>query len=112
MPGETLRQLVQSRLDELGLSAYQAGTQSKLISYEVLNMIVKGKHSGRLQDRVARGLAETLRVPLERVLASVGQETHGPWEWPTRFERLRPEHREIVESVAGGFLAAYDRKEG
>lgn len=113
--GESLQELVLTRLDELGddkgpMSALQASKAAdQLVSYETMRQIARGNHAGRISDRIAAGLAQALRVPIERVYAAAGLPTPGErWEWPRRFDRLSQAQRRVVEDVAAAVLEAYE----
>lgn len=110
---DRLQHLVVTRLIELGtggrpMSPRQAALRSRGgVSYDTLYRIVRGQHSGRLNDRVANGIAEALELPVAKVYAAVG--TPRPqtrWLWPERFDRLSPYRRKLVEDIAGALLEA------
>jgi len=114
--GETLQDLIITRLAELGdksgpMSAREAvAAAESLVSYETLRALARGVHSGRITDRVAEGLARALRVPVSRVYAAAGVPApQGDWAWPKRFERLSAAQRQVVEDVAGAILEAYEK---
>ena len=108
-----LRHLVQSRLDELGIGAREAHRRSGgEVSYESIRNIIQGRHSGRVKDQTAEGLARALEVPVSRVYEAAGSTVPEPWEWPSRFNRLTPRQRQIVEQVASGFLEANEKGGG
>jgi hypothetical protein len=113
---EDLQELVLRRLAELGdssgpMSAREAVRAANgMVSYELVRMIARGVHGGGVTDRVAEGLALTLRVPVERVYRAAGIPTPGTvWEWPARFSRVPNHMRPIVEDVASSLLEMYDR---
>lgn len=114
--GEGLQDLVLRRLIELGdedgpLALREAADKSRSkVSYETLRRIVRGKHAGRINDRIAEGLAEALDVPLAEVYRAAGVPRPGArWEWPGRFDRLPPAQRQLVEDLAGALLEMYDK---
>ena len=107
-----LRSFVRARMDELGISARDIARRSgDRVSHETVNQILRGTHSGRIKDRTMQGLATALAVDESRIYDAAGLARPTPWAWPERFNRLRPEHRKIVEQVAAGFLSAYDSAE-
>ena len=113
---EDLQELVLRRLAELGddsgpMSAREAVKAAEgRVSYELVRMIARGVHGGAITDRVAEGLALTLRVPVERVYRAAGSPTPGSrWDWPERFVKIPGPQRQIVEDVASAMLEMYDR---
>ena len=107
----TLDALVRQRLAELDRSSRSAAAASRgLVSHETVNSIANGKHSGRISDRTAQGLAYALDLPLGRIYdaASVPR-PESRWTWPERFDRLPLPHRAIVEDLASALLDAYER---
>jgi hypothetical protein len=113
--GESLQELVLTRLAELGdekapMSALQASKAAGgHVSYETIRLIARGNHSGRINDRIASGLALALRVPVERVYQAAGLPAPGErWEWPRRFDRLAHAQRRVIEDVAAAVLEAYE----
>lgn len=110
---DRLQYLVVTRLIELGtggkpLSARQAALRSRgAVSYDTLYRIIRGEHSGRIKDRVAKGIAEALELPLTDVYEAVGAPRPATrWLWPERFDRLTPYRRGLVESYAAALLEA------
>jgi hypothetical protein len=102
---EDLRQLVQSRLDELGITAREAARRSNsAISYETLYAVTTGRRRSELSARGAEGIAAALSIPVSRVWAAVGKTAPEPWDMG-RFEPLSPTSRQVVESVAARLLA-------
>lgn len=116
-PVDRLQHLILARLVELGdesgpMTAREAARRaSGLVSYETLRNLARGtRHTGRITDRVAEGLARALEIPVAQVYAAAGAPSPGArWEWPRRFDRLPPAQRQIVEDVAAGMLEMYDR---
>lgn len=116
-PGvEGLADLVTSRMIELGgkdgaLSLRNVVERSgERFSPETLRRITRGEHQGNLTDRVAEGLAISLNLPLKKIYEAAGlPQPARRWDWPARFDRLSTGERQIVEDVARGFLAAYER---
>lgn len=114
---EGLQDLILTRLRELGddtgpLTAREAARRSDPpVSYETIRNLARGvRHTGRITDRVAEGLARALEIPVARVYEAAGAPPRGEqWAWPKRFERLEPAQRELVEDVAAALLEAYDR---
>lgn len=78
------------------------------VSYEHVRNLARGqRHSGRLSERVAEGLARALEVPVADVYAAAGAPSPGtPWDWPRRFNRLSPAQRALVEDLAAALLEA------
>lgn len=110
---DRLQHLVVTRLIELGtagkpMSARQAALRSRgAVSYDTLYRIIRGEHSGRLKDRVIKGISEALELPAADVYEAVG--TPRPqtrWLWPERFDRLTPYRRKLVENYASALLEA------
>lgn len=111
-----LQDLVLKRLDALGgtdgpMSLRDAAARSQgLVSYETIRSVLRGTHSGRINDRTAEGLSRALDVPLARVYeAAQVPQPASRWVWPGRFDRLDPSQRRIVEEVAGALLEAYEK---
>jgi hypothetical protein len=101
---DQLQQLVLTRLAELGepgtpMSARAAARRSHgRVSYDTLYQIANGKHSGRLTDATAEGIAAALEVPVARVYDAAGApRPQGRWLPPERFDRLTIEQRRILE---------------
>lgn len=112
----TLKELVVTRLIELGdeegaLPASVAAAKSRgAVSAETIRLIGRGKHGGKISDRIAEGLALALDVPLAEIYRVAGVPRPGTrWQWPERFDRLSPRQRELVEGVAAAILDAYDQ---
>ena len=116
-PVERLQDLILRRLAELGdengpLTAREAARRAEgLVSYETLRNLARGvRHTGRITDRVAEGLARALQVPVRQVYDAAGvQQPGGQWQWPERFNRIPETQRRVVEDVAAALLEAYDR---
>lgn len=116
-PATPLRDLVIRRLIELGsdgqpLAYKQAALRSGgRISHETLRRIATGRLSGRgMSDDKIEGVASALGVPYAQVYDAARVPRPGArWRWPERFDRLTEHERRIVEAVAAGFLAAYER---
>lgn len=112
---ESLQDLVLRRLVELGdaegaLPLRAAADKSRgKVSYESIRRIARGRH-GRINDRVAEGLAEALDVPLAEIYRAAGVPRPGArWEWPERFDRLPPAQRKVVEDVAAAMMEMFDK---
>lgn len=110
---DQLRHLVLTRLAELGergkpMSAREAAKRSDgAVSYDTLYKIVNGRHTGRLTDPVAEGVAKALDVPVSRVYDAAGApRPQGRWLLPERFDRLTTEQRRLIEELCGAFLEA------
>lgn len=108
---DQLSALVVSRLLELNLSAREAAKRSRgRVSYSTLRNIARGVHGGAITDRVAEGISMALEVPLRLVYeAAKAPQPMSRWEWPSRFDRLMPEERRLIEEMAAALLRAYDR---
>jgi hypothetical protein len=117
---DQLQRLVLRRLDELGalgepMSAREAARRSGgKVSNDTLSKIAAGKHTGRITNRIAEGIAAGLEVPVSQVYDAAGApRPHGPWSLPEEFERLTLEQRRLVEDLCSALLAAdaegYDR---
>lgn len=106
---QSLQRLVQDRADELSITSARelARRAAGKVSYETIRRILIGKHSGRLTDDIAAGLAMALELPVARVreVAELAPSL-GPWHWPTRFEVLDIEDRRLVEAIASRLAAA------
>lgn len=104
-----LRRLVMERLAELGISQREAARRSQgLVSQETVAVIVQGRHAYRMKDRTIAGLSLALQVPESRMREAAGMpKTLGPWRLDPKFDRLTPEHRALVESLASALLAMY-----
>lgn len=112
----TLQELVATRLHQLGddsgpMSLERAAGRSRgKLSTESLRRMVRGEHGGRLRDKTAEGLALALDVPVSEVYRVAGVPRPGKrWTLPEKFDRLTPEERKVVESVAAAILSAHDR---
>ncbi len=117
-PVERLQDLVVTRLRELGsspgkpMSAREAARRADgMVSYETLRNLARGvRHTGRITDRVAHGIARALQVPPSQVYEAAGVLEPGDrWEWPQRFDRLNPAQRQIVEDVAAAIMEAFEQ---
>jgi hypothetical protein len=106
----TLDALVTQRLAELGISSRAAAARSRdRVSYETVRKIASGKHSGRISDQTAAGLALALDVPLGRIYeAASAPRPVSRWAWPERFDRLPLTQRAMVEDLASALLDAYE----
>jgi hypothetical protein len=110
-PVDQLSRLVVSRLIELGISARTAAERSRgRVSYSTIRNIARGTHGGRITDKVAEGISLALEVPLPRIYeAAKAPQPMSRWDWPSRFDRLVPEERRLIEDMAAALLRAYDR---
>lgn len=113
---DRLRELVLTRLNDLGvkgrpMSARQAALRSAGgVSYDTLYAIANGRHTGRLRDDTARGLADALDVPVERVYEAAGvPRPQTRWQPHERFDRLTIEQRKLLESMGAALLEAEQR---
>src|SRR4051812_45218397 len=120
---DQLQHLVLTRLAELGekgrpMSARAAADRSGgAVSYDTLYTIANGKHSGRLTDRVAEGIAAALEVPVSRVYDAAGApRPQGRWLPPERLDRLDSTQRRLLEEIGAALLEAdargYERGRG
>lgn len=112
-PVDQLQHLVLYRLAELGtpgkpMSAREAARRSNgAVSYDTLYTIANGKHSGRLTDPVAEGIAAALDVPVSRVYDAAGApRPQGRWVPPERLDRLSLEQRRQLEDLGAALLDA------
>lgn len=110
---DQLQHLVLTRLAELGergkpMSARAAAKRSHgAVSYDTIYQIANGKHTGRLTDSVAEGIAAALEVPVARVYDAAGApRPSGRWLLPERFDRLNTEQRRLVEELCAALLKA------
>lgn len=116
-PVERLSDLILTRLAELGdetgpMSAREAARRAEgLVSVETMRNLARGvRHTGRITDRVAEGLARALQVPVSRVYAAAGIPQPGArWRLPDRLDRLPVEQRRLVEDVAAALLESYEK---
>jgi hypothetical protein len=75
-----------------------------------MSIIARGRHTGRLTDRVASGLADALGVPLQKAYEAAGvPRPVGEWVMPERLHRLDAEQRQLVERFAGALLEAFEK---
>lgn len=112
-PVDQLQLLVLTRLAELGepgkaMSPREAARRSNgAVSYDTLYQIANGKHSGRLTDSVAAGIAAALEVPVSDVYDAAGApRPQGRWLPPERLDRLTLEQRRLLEDLGGALLDA------
>ena len=110
---DQLQHLVLTRLAELGergkpMSARAAARRAHgAVSYDTLYQIANGRHTGRLTDPVAEGIAAALDVPVARVYDAAGvPRPQGRWLLPERFDRLNTEQRRLVEDLCAALLKA------
>lgn len=121
--GETLQQLVERRLYEMGksrgrdealnlLEVWQSLPEDERgkrpISYEIVRRIAKGEHRN-IGDRAADAVATMLDVPVGDVLKAAGQRPRlGRFDLPRRADRLNEKERTVVLSVVDAILGAAD----
>lgn len=115
-PVNMLQHLVLTRLAELGepgrpMSIRAAAENARgLTTHHTLTAIANGEHSGRISDRTAEGIAAALDVPVTRVYDAAGvPRPFGRWNWPAKFDRVRPEDRAIIEDLVSALLKAEER---
>lgn len=116
-PGvEGLADLVSTQMIKLGGEAGPISLRDVVqrsgdrLSVETLRRIARGDHQGNISDRVAEGLSIGLEIPLVRIYEAAGiPQPSRRWDWSPKFDRLSMSERSIVEDVARGFLAAYER---
>lgn len=115
-PVNELRDLVLRRLDALGeggrpLSFREAAERSRgLLTRSTIHSIATGKHSNRIDDKTAQGLAAFLDIPLDDVYVVAKLPRPGSrWILPTRFDRLSEPRRRLVEEVAANLLDLEER---
>lgn len=117
---ETLQQLVERRLREMGarrgrseplslLEVWQSLPETdgkRPVSYEIVRRIADGKHSN-IGDRVADALATMLDVSGGDVLKAAGQRPRlGRFELPRRADRLTERERQAVITMVDAILDA------
>lgn len=116
---ETLQQLVRRRLEELGAARGRNGPISLReaylavpdpgVSYEVVRRVEKGGHTN-IGDKAARTIATMLGVEENDVWRAAGRKPKlGPFELPSRADKLEPSERAVVLSVIDAILAAGER---
>lgn len=115
-PVNELRVLILRRLAELGergapMSGREAARRSGgRVSFGTIANIINGRHTGRITDRIAEGLAAALEVPLADVYEAAGAPRPlGRWSLPERFDRLPIEYRQLSEELIGALLDGYTR---
>lgn len=115
-----LRFLIMRRQAELGeegapMSGRELARRSGgRVSFGTIANIVNGRHTGRITDRIAEGLAAALDVPVADIYDAAGApRPQGRWLLPERFDRLTLEQRRAVEELCAVILDAdtqgYDR---
>lgn len=118
---ETLQQLVERRLYEMGMSRGRGESLKLLevwhslpedergkrpVSYETVRRIVRGEHRN-IGDRAADALATMLDVPVGEVLKAAGQRPRlGRFDLPRRADRLNERERNVIVSVVDTILSA------
>lgn len=118
---ETLQQLVERRLREMGqrrgrgenLSLREAWLRlpeqdggTRAVSYETVRRIRELGHN-KIGDATADALATMLEVPVDEILAAAGQRKRlGPFRLPRRAERLNESERAVVIGVVEAILDA------
>lgn len=121
---ETLQDLSHRRLRELKGGKHEASSLRSLhnslpmnkvgkplISYETLRQIHTGVHSGNISDETADALALMWRIGVDVVLKAAGQRPRlGPFELPSRAQRLTAKERRIVLGVIDAILEAGDEE--
>jgi hypothetical protein len=115
-PVNRLQKLIEDRRAVLGgtdgpLSVRELQRRSDYAcSYETWGAIIRGRHAGKVSDRVAAGMAKALGVPVEKVYEAAGLLPVGTrWEMPAYLWRLGPREREAVEDIAAKLLQMYDQ---
>lgn len=115
---ETLQQLVDRRLREMGeergrgeplslLEAYQAVAKPEA-TYEVFRRIQNEGHT-KIKGPTVRTLATMLKVDENEIRAAARQAPAGePFVLPERAAKLTPEQRKIVLSLVDEFVASAD----
>lgn len=111
-----LGRLVRDRLAELGtgdqpLSYRAAAERSRsMVSHELIRQIANNKHTGRITDTTAEGLATALELPVSLIyLAAETPRPLSKWVWPERFDHLDESERRAVESFAAAILNAREK---
>lgn len=110
-PVNELQNLVLRRLDALGeggrpLPFREAADRSRgLVSTGTLHSIATGKHTNRISDKTAQGLAAALDVPLDDIYTAAKlPRPSNRWVLPPRFDRLSEPRRRMVEDFAAQLL--------
>ena len=115
----SLQKLVETRLDELGLTqraaARLAAEQGWRNSLGTINRIMQGKHTGNLTTHTIRSLARLLEVPPATVRAAAERTYEELAErnvqFPARFARLSPEARRVAEAHMDLLLAQQEQSD-
>lgn len=109
-----LRLLILQRLAELGekgspMSGREAARRSGgRVSFGTIANIVNGRHSGRITDPIAEGLAAALDVPVDRIYEAAGApRPQSRWSLPEQFDRVPVEMRQRFEGLVSDWLNAY-----
>jgi hypothetical protein len=111
---ETLQQLAQRRLREIGAPGEPISTRAAwlraggegVVSYETFRRVVELRHT-KIGDRVADALSVGLDVPVSTILAAAGQRPRlGRFEMPRRADRLNDVERKAILSVVDAILTA------
>lgn len=118
---ETLQQLVERRLQEMGrrhgrqepltlLEAYRTlPDEGDWVVYELVRRVLREGHRN-IGDRAADTIATMLDVPVGDVLTAAGKRPRlGPFRLPTRADRLDEQERRVVLSVVDAILHAGER---
>lgn len=108
----TLRELVLNRLAELGtergpLSYRDAAAKSGgLVSAPTLHLIGQGTHNGDITDRVLKGVARAIEMPLAEVVEAANRSKfRPPVTLPPRSADLNQRERRALIAVMDAFLA-------
>lgn len=109
-----LRLLILQRLAELGergsaMSGREAARRSGgRVSYGTIANLINGRHTGRITDRIAEGLAAALEVPVADIYEAAGAPRPlGRWSLPERFDRVPIEYRQLAEDLIAALLDSY-----
>lgn len=110
---DTLSELVEARREELGLSfAALAAASGGLVSKSHAAAIEAGDLHVP-SERVLRGLALALDLPVDRVFTAAGRQYQkqdlGRFTLPEKADRLNARERKLVLSLIETLLAAHDR---
>jgi hypothetical protein len=112
-----LEQLVTNRLAELGddrgpLSFRRAAERSGgLVSHQMLQFIATGRGSEQYSERVLKGIALAIDVPLSKVQEAAAETPHmREFRLPEKSANLTAKDRRAVEAMVNALLDAHDRQ--
>ncbi len=114
---DDLQKLVVARLAELGDSrrplSYRAAAARGRghVSHGTIGRLVRGEHTGALEEETLDGLSLALNLPRSRLEKAAGiyrNRPAQPFVMPPRASRLSHREREVVLGVVDALLAAAD----